>query len=145
MRQRCRCDWKRQLELHVHPAWVAEARTQGNRKHFRDMARLNCILCKRKRETCCYCNRELSDQLDHFFHWCDKYTATRELYWSSVINVCSVELSSYLFNLPDEIMSGVILGQTPNVNVSRENLFTLFEIGANIWQILAYEKELRFY
>ena len=128
---------------HVHPIWVAENLASGHRKHFRDLAKLNCILYGNAGiQACVYCNRSFDDQLDHC---CVKYESTRELFWSLVINVFSVYMSSYLYNLSDSDMTSVILGKTPNFVPPMDDPNMLLEISAKTWQILAYERELRFY
>ena len=50
--------------LHFHPVWVAENSTSSHRKYFRDLAKLNCLLCSDGKESqCLYCNKVYSDQL----------------------------------------------------------------------------------
>ena len=132
--------------LRVHPAWVAENKTRGHRKHFRDLAKLNCVpTAKRIPVDCVYCNTRIDDQLDHYFHHCKKYVATREHYWGLVINSFSVVLSTFLYNLPDMEMTAVILGRKLNVDILDEDALLLLDIGAKIWQVLAHEKCLLWY
>ncbi len=60
-------------------------------KHFRDMIKLNCMLChSRSVIFCLYCNCEGTDQLVHYFHHYSKYKHTRELFWTTVINMFHV-------------------------------------------------------
>jgi hypothetical protein len=133
-------------KLHLHPVWLAESRLYGHRKHLRDLAKLNCVPYGNNAvKTCPYCNNQVNDQLDHYFHSCPKYVDTRELYWSLVINMCSVQLSTYLYNLPDEELSAVILGKRPAVPLSDVEVHELLEIGAKSWQLLAHDPELKFY
>ena len=102
---------------HVHPIWVAETLTTGHRKHFRDLAKLNCVLYGSAGiPACVYCNKPFDDQLEHYMHHCIKYESTRELYWSVVINSFSVYLSRYLHNLSERDLTSVILGKTPDFN-----------------------------
>ena len=133
------------VEPHVHPVWVAEQRTKGHRKHFRDLAKLNCVPFVNRIELCAYCNKIVGDQLDHFFHSCGKYTVTREYFWTIVVNSCSTVLGAYLHNFPDEAMSAVILGKRPAINITDREAFCLLEICAKCWQLLAYDKNLKFY
>ena len=130
----------------MHPAWLAESYTKGHSKHFRDIAKLNCVPSGNiAHKQCIYCNIDFVDQLDHFFHQCTKYSATREVYWSTIINSCSTELSAYVYNLPDEDISAVILGKRPCFRAADNDMSVLFEIGARVWQVLAYDSNLRFY
>jgi len=133
-------------KLHLYPVWRAERRLYGHRKHLRDLAKLNCVPYGNNAvKTCPYCNNQVNDQLDHYFHSCPKYVDTRELYWSLVMNMCSVQLSTYLYNLPDEELSAVILGKRPAVPLSDVEVHELLEIGAKSWQLLAHDPELKFY
>ena len=132
--------------MHFHPVWVAEHKTKGHRKHFRDLAKLSCVVtCTGVETVCTYCDKLYSDQLDHFFHECDKYAATRELFWLLLVNICCVELSTYLYNLPQEELSGIILGRSPNIQVSQREILNVLEICAKCWQLLSYDKDLRLY
>jgi hypothetical protein len=132
---------------HIHPVWVAESRAVGHKKHFRDLAKLNCV--KRGNEIereCPYCHIVYLDQVNHFFHSCSKYLATRETYWTTVINACDFSLSAHLYNLTDEEITAVILGKRPCVSsIQDKQINTLLEIGAKVWQLVAYDPELMFY
>jgi hypothetical protein len=129
-----------------HPVWVAEARTSGHKKHYRDLAKLNCVKQgKYLNKLCSYCSKMYFDQLDHYFHHCSKYSPHREAFWTTVINSCSVQLSGYLYNLPDESITAIILGKRPCVYALNEEVSMLLEIGAKIWQAVAHESELRFF
>jgi hypothetical protein len=131
---------------HVHPLWVAEQICKGHRKHFRDLAKLNCVpYGSASVQTCIYCDQSVDDQLDHYIHHCIKYESTRELYWAVVINSFSVQLSSYLYNLNEREITAIILGKKPSLDATVDDFPALLGLGAEIWQILAYEKELRFY
>ena len=129
-----------------HPVWIAEARTLGHKKHYRDLAKLNCVIqgSNYVNKVCSHCDQIYIDQLDHYFHHCCKYSPHREAFWTTVINSCSVQLSAYLYNLPEESITGVILGKMPCVYASNE-VSMLLEIGAKIWQAVAHEPELNFF
>ncbi len=73
---------------------------------------------KSSKEPCSYCGRNFFDRLDHFIHSCDKYTGTRELYWSTVVNIFDVNISAYLYILPVKELSKVILGRCPDLEIS---------------------------
>jgi hypothetical protein len=62
-----------------------------------------------------------------------------------VINSFSVQLSSYLYNLNEREITAIILGKKPSLDATVDDFPALLGLGAEIWQILAYEKELRFY
>ena len=127
-------------------AAASESQLNGHRKHFRDLAKLNCVPGGNNAiKTCPYCANQIDDQLDHYFHSCKKYVATRELYWSLVINLCSVELSTYIYNLPDGDISAIILGKRPDVSLSDAEALELLQIGAKSWQLLAHERKIKCY
>jgi hypothetical protein len=134
------------VSLRFHPIWLMEHRAEGHRRHLRHLVKLNCVLCDRNlAKNCKYCGRAFLDHIDHYFHSCTKYQEKREYFWFLVINTCSVELSAHLYNLSDRDMSCVILGQQPAISVSENELTHLFTICAKTWQLLAYEKELKYY
>ena len=66
--------------------------------------------------------QEMDHQLDHYFHHCDNYVSTREMYWSVNMNSFSVELS-HLYNLSDSDMSAVILGKQFAMLNTHQNQF----------------------
>jgi hypothetical protein len=132
--------------LTFHPVWLAERSSTGQGKCYRDLAKLNCVLGASPRESrCVYCNKTYDDQLIHYLQSCEKYTATRELYWSLVLNTCSIELSAHLYNLPDDELAAVVLGKRPELPIPDDEASNLLFLGAKSWQLLAHEKELKFY
>ena len=102
------------------------------------------VLTDGKESQCIYCNKMYRDQLNHFLQSCEKYEPTREYYWSLVLNTCSVELSAFLYNLPDDEFAAILLGKRPDI-ASDDEIFHLFCIGARSWQLLAHDKTLKFY
>jgi hypothetical protein len=134
------------LSLNVHPIWYIEHNTKGHRRHFKDLAKLNGVLYgMNQNKACAYCNRPFCDHLDHYIHSCDKYRETREYFWTLIVNVCSVQLSSYLHNLTDYEQTCVILGQKPSLVITGNEHCHFQTICAKVWQRLAYERELPFY
>ncbi len=90
---------------------------------------------------CCYCAKRDGDQLDHYIHSCTKYVGTRELYGTIVVNNFDVSTSTYLYNLPQDDLTEIILGKHLDAKMAEEQWQFLLEIGARSWQILAYEPE----
>jgi hypothetical protein len=134
------------LSVNVHPIWLLEHKAKGHRKHIRDLAKLNGVLCNRGADKACvYCQKSFNDHIDHYFHSCNKYAATRELFWCLIVNTCNIELGAYLYNLPDPSLSCVILGQKPDVPITNIEAAHLLTLCATTWQILAHERELPFY
>ena len=132
--------------LRVHPIWQLENTTRGNRTFLRDFARLNGVITSSDyNKVCVYCNDQFSDYLDHYIHECNKYTDTREYFWSLLINVFSVMISSYLYNLEQSEMTEIILGKTPNCAISNNEQWELLALSAKAWQLLVYECELKLY
>ena len=134
------------LQCRFHPVWIAEHKAKCHRKHFRDLAKLNCVVViKNAVKQCSYCEEFYDDQMNHFIHKCIKYKDTRELYWTLVVNTCRVAISAHSYNLPDDEQTCVILGKRPDIDLSCQEAFDLLQIAARTWQLLAYDKELRFY
>ena len=132
--------------MHIHPLWLAGRVTIGHRKHFRHIIKLNCVPChSRSVIVCLYCNYEGTDQLVHYFHHCSKYKNTRELFWTTVVNMFHVNVSTHLFNLCESEQTEIFLGKRPSIFIDEGELYKLREICARVWQILAQEPELRFY
>jgi hypothetical protein len=127
--------------LTFHPVWLAERSSTGQGKCYRDLAKLNCVLGASPRD----CNKTYDDQLIHYRQSCEKYTATRELYWSLVLNTCSIELSAHLYNLPDDELAAVVLGKRPELPIPDDEASNLLFLGAKSWQLLAHDKELKCY
>ena len=129
--------------LHFHPIWSMEHNAVCYRKQLRKIAKLIGVLCDYNvKKNCVYCSKEFTDFLEHYICSCSKYKDTREFYWYLVLNKCSVHTSTYLYNLPDDLLVCVILGQQPNFNITEDELTQLMRINANVWQLLAHEREL---
>jgi hypothetical protein len=80
-----------------HPVWVAEARTSGHKKHYRDLAKLNCVKQgKYLNKLCSYCSKMYFDQLDHYFHHCSKYSPYREAF-GPLLLTCVVFNSAVIY------------------------------------------------
>ena len=107
--------------LTFHPVWLAERSSTDQGKCYRDLAKLNCVLGASPRESRC------------------------ELYWSLVLNTCSIELSAHLYNLPDDELAAVVLGKRPELPIPDDEASNLLFLGATSWQLLAHDKELKFY
>ena len=132
--------------LRVHPIWLLKHNTSGHRQHLRDFAKLQAVFYNSNDDKICiYCDKIFLDHLDHYFHECNKYTGTREHFWTLVINICTVELSSYLYNLPDSDLSCVMLGQKPNCSTTESECLNFLVLCSRTWQILTRERELKFY
>ncbi len=75
---------------------------------------------------------------------CNKYIGSRELYWSIIVNIFDVNISAYLYNLPVNELTGVILGRRPDLDISNDQWQALVATCAKWWQIL-YEPMINFY
>ncbi len=85
--------------------------------------------------------------MDHFINSCNKYTGTRELYWWIIVNILlwlSVNISVYLYNLPENELTEVILGRRPDLEISDDQWQALLATCAKCWQMLCYEPTLNF-
>ncbi len=56
-----------------------------------------------------------------------------------------VNVSTHLFNLCESEQTEIFLGKRPSIFIDEGELYKLREICIRVWQILAYETELRFY
>ena len=132
--------------LIVHPIWSLEHKAKGHRWHVKDFAKLNGVLCDANQDKeCVYCNRPFSDHLDHYFHSCEKYQGTREYFWSLIINTCTVQFSAYAYNLSDDDLTCIMLGQKPSLDITESEAIHWLTICAKVWQILTYERDLPYY
>ena len=132
--------------LKAHPIWLLEHTSQGHRRHFRDYAKLNGVLCDDNgSKPCIYCGGLFVDHLDHYFHTCEKYKDTRECFWALIINTCNVRLSAHLYNLSESDLSCVMLGKQPHVDQNEQEFSHVLTIFSKLWQILTYERELPYF
>ena len=132
--------------MHIHPLWLAERVTIEHQKHFQDMIKLNCVpFHSRSVIVCIYCNGEVTIRLVHYFHDCSKYKNTRELFWTTVVNMIHVNVSTHVFNLCESEKTEICLGKRPYIFIDERGLYKLSEICARVWQILAHGPELWFY
>lgn len=130
-------------QLQFHVVWRMEKTLK--QPCFRDLAKLNCVIVDISEQICCYCEQSYTDQIVHYVQYCSKYTETRELYWSLVVNTCSVQLSSYLYNLEDERLVEILLGKSLDLAIPTLDADHLLTLGAKTWQILSREPQLHFY
>ncbi len=64
---------------------------------------------------------------------------------STVVNNFDVKTSKYLYNLSEDYLTEIILGEHPDAKMADDQWQLLLEIGARTWQIVAHEPELAYY
>ena len=108
----------------------------NTRSYYKSVSTIaTCVVQGRSsKEPCSYCGRNFSDQL-HFIHSCNKYAGTRELYWSIIVNIFDVNISTYLYNLPENELTEVILGRRPDLEISDDQWQALLVTCAQYCQI----------